>query len=72
LIAWLKKNESWDRFSVIFGGFFAGYNSGIKVGSQQLGLGLVIDIEDALGLKVTSFNYRGKAIYRFGITKRHA
>jgi hypothetical protein len=67
-----QKNESWDRFSVSFGGFFAGYNSGLKVGSQRLGLGLVIDIEDALGLKVTSFNYRGKVVYRFGKTKRHA
>jgi hypothetical protein len=67
-----QENESWNRFSVSFGGFFAGYNSNIKVGSQQLGLGLVIDIEAALGLKVTSFNYRGKAIYRFGKTKRHA
>jgi hypothetical protein len=67
-----QENDSWDRFSVGFGGFFAGYNSGLKVGSQRLGLGLVIDIEDALGLKVTSFNYRGKVVYRFGKTKRHA
>ena len=54
--------------SVSFGAFIAGYNSGITLGSKNLGLGLIIDIEDALGLKTTSFAMRGKAIYRFGKT----
>ena len=64
-------SKVWDRFSVRFGGFMAGYNSGITIGSKQLGLGLVIDIEDALGLKVSSFAFRGNAEYKFGDSKRH-
>jgi hypothetical protein len=67
-----QANEAWDRLSVSFGGFLAGYNSGITIGSKNLGLGLVIDIEDALGLDVSNFATRGKVIYRFGKTKKHA
>lgn len=66
------KNQEWDRFSVNFGGFLANYNSGITMGSQNLGLGLVIDIEDALGLKVSTFASRGSVIYRFGNTRKHS
>lgn len=65
------KNQEWDRFSVSFGGFFAGYNSGITIGSKNLGLGLVIDIEDALGLDVSTFATRGAVHYRFGKTRKH-
>ena len=64
--------QPWDRLSVGFGAFIAGYNSGITLGSKQLGLGLVIDIEDALGLQTSSFAMRGKVIYRFGKTRKHA
>ena len=67
-----QANKAWDRLSVSFGAFFAGYNSGITIGSKNLGLGLVIDIEDALGLDVSKFATRGKVIYRFGKTKKHA
>lgn len=64
--------QPWDRLSVGFGAFIAGYNSGITLGSKQVGLGLVIDIEDALGLETSSFAMRGKVIYRFGKTMKHA
>ena len=67
-----QANEACDRLSVSFGAFFSGYNSGITIGSKNLGLGLVIDIEDALGLDVSNFATRGKVIYRFGKTKKHA
>jgi len=67
-----QKSHSWDQFSVSFGGFLAGYNSGITIGSKSLGLGLVIDIEDALGLDVSTLAMRGKVIYRFGKTRKHA
>ena len=66
------KDQEWDRFSVSLGGFFAGYNSGITIGSKDLGLGLVIDIEDALGLDAATLAMRGKVIYRFGKTRKHA
>lgn len=67
-----RVNMAWDRLSVSFGPFLAGYNSGITLGSKQLGLGLVIDIEDALGLEASSFAMRGTVIYRFGKTRKHA
>jgi len=66
-----KTNDSWERFSVSFGGFLTNYNSGISLGSEQLGIGIHIDIEDALGLKTSMFVFRGNTNYRFGKNRRH-
>ena len=33
---------SWERFSVNFGGFLTGLNSDIQLGSQKVGLGLIV------------------------------
>lgn len=63
--------KPWDRFSVSLGGFFAGYNSGLTLGSEQLGLGVVLNLEKALGLEVSSWALRGKMNYRYGKTKKH-
>ena len=65
-------HESWDRFSISMGGFLSNYNSGISFGSEQLGIGVHIDLEDALGLKTSTFGFRGNASYRIGKNKRHA
>ena len=62
----------WDRFSLSLGYFIEGNNSGITLGSKQLGLGMVIDIEDALNLDVASSVFRGNACYSFGRSKRHS
>ncbi len=43
-------NYNWDRFSLSVGGFMSGLSSDIILGSQQVGLGLSINPEDALGL----------------------
>ena len=64
-----QTSQVWNRFSVSLGGFLATYNSGIILGSKQLGLGLQIDIEDALGLKTTTFAFRGRVDYKFGKSK---
>ncbi len=63
--------NSWDRFAVNFGGFFSAYNSGITFRSKQIGLGVVIDIEDALGLETTVFSLRGEATYKIGKSKKN-
>jgi len=63
-------NKAWDRFSARFGGFFASYNSGVRYRSQQLGLGIQIDLEDALGIDATVFAYRGDLRYKIGKTKK--
>jgi len=66
------EDPSWDRFSVSFGGFLASYNSGITFGSKQLGVGVQIDIEEALGIEASQLAFRGKAKYNFGKTKKHS
>ncbi len=66
------KPHSWDRLSVSFGGFLASYNSGITLGSKQLGVGVLIDIEQALGLESSQFAMRGSAKYNFGKTLKHS
>ena len=61
-----------NKFSISLGGFLASNNSGITLGSQQLGLGIIIDTEDALGLETSSFVFRTNANYRFGNRRRHS
>ena len=68
----IVKNKSWDRFSVSLGGFIALTNTSIRLGSKQLGIGIDIDLEDALGMEVSNFVFRGDAIYRIGERKRHS
>lgn len=62
----------WERFSINVGGFAAGLNSDLSFGSTQLGLGLNINLEDALGLKVNSLVLRSEVEYTFGNRFRHS
>lgn len=61
----------WAKLSVSFGGFFLRNANGITFGSQKLGVGIQINLEDALDLEVQSAAFRGQLNYRFGKTKRH-
>ncbi len=63
-------NYNWDRFSVNLGGFIASMNSDIAFGVNQVGLGLTINFEDALGLNTSEMALRGEAGYNFGKRKR--
>jgi hypothetical protein len=58
-----------ERFSLGLGFFYSADNTGITLGSKQAGLGIVYDLEDALGLNTSSFVFRGDANLKFG--KRH-
>jgi len=58
-----------ERFSLGLGFFYSADNTGITLGSKTAGLGIVYDLEDALGLKTSSFVFRGDASLKFG--KRH-
>ena len=40
----------WERFSFNLGGFITSLNSEVRIGVEQLGAGIVVDVEDALGL----------------------
>jgi len=61
----------WDKFSLTAGGFFTGLNSEIIVGSEQLGLGVFVNIEDALGMETSDFVFRSDMNYYFGKRNRH-
>lgn len=65
-------SDSWDRFSITGGAFISGLNSDITFFNQQLGAGIIIDFEDALGLSTNSFVFRSNATYVFGKQMKHA
>lgn len=69
-----NKNRShypWERFSVSAGGFVSANSSSIVLGIQQLGTGIQIDLEDALGLETSTFVTRFEAKYRLGQYRKH-
>lgn len=55
-----------DRFTASFGGFYTGLNSSVIVGIDDLGLGLSLNLEEALGLETSTLVLRGDAKYTFG------
>ena len=57
---------SWERFSVSMGGFLTGLNSDIQIRSQEVGLGAILNVEEALGLETTTLVFRGEMEYNFG------
>jgi len=61
-----EKEYKKDRFSASFGGFYTGLNSNLVVGIDQLGLGLSLGLEDALGLESSVLVLRGDLKYSFG------
>lgn len=61
-----------ERLSLSLGYFFTGNNTGVTLGSKQAGIGLIVDFEDAFGLKTSSFVFRGNANYSYGKRKQHA
>lgn len=60
-----------ERFSVGLGLFNSIDDAGITFGSKQLGLGVIIDLEDALGLETSSFVFRGSANFKYGKRFQH-
>lgn len=64
-------SKTWDRFSITGGAFISGLNSDITFLNQQLGAGIVIDFEDALGLSTNSFVFRSNINYVIGKKRKH-
>lgn len=60
----------WERFSVSLGGFLTTINSNISIAGQEMGIGVNLNLEDALGLSTSSTVIRGEAEYNFGSRKR--
>lgn len=65
------RNVPWHRFDLSIGGFLSDLNSEIRLGSKQVGLGLNISLEDALGLESSSFIGRADLAYRLDEGRRH-
>lgn len=65
------KHFSWERFTIRAGGFITTIQSDVSVGIQH-GLGVNINLEDALGLSTRFTVVRGNVDYRFGKRNRSA
>ncbi len=59
------------KFSANFGTYISNNSSGLTIGSKQLGLGVVINLEDALGLETNTTVLRGGVEYNFGKRLQH-
>lgn len=66
-----KKDGPWERFSLSLGGFIATLHSDVQIGVEQLGAGIVVNVEDALGLDSSTTVWRADFRYRFGSSRRH-
>ena len=60
----------WDRFSVSIGGFLTTISSDLSLIGEEMGLGLSVNLEKALGLSSSTFVLRGESEYNFGSRKR--
>jgi hypothetical protein len=71
----VKENKVYfsnERFSLNLGTFYSANNTGITFGSKELGAGIIINFEDALGLETTNFAFRATARYNYGERRQHA
>lgn len=61
----------WKKFSLSLGGFRTALDSKVSMGSGSLGVGLEVDVEDALKLESTTSVFRTEVFYRAGKSRRH-
>lgn len=61
----------WERLQFRVGGYLAALNSDVTFGIGNLGAGITVNVEDALGLDSDTAVFRGDVQYRFGSTRRH-
>ena len=65
------RSYTWKKGYLNIGYYFAGLDSSFRLGDQNLGLGLDIDVESLLRLDTTDSSFRIDGGYRFGRTQRH-
>ena len=61
----------WERFSFSLGGASLLTSSNVRIGTNVLGSGIDIDVEEALNLDATQSSYKLGALYRIGESRRH-
>jgi hypothetical protein len=59
-----------ERFSAGLGGFITLVNSDLAIKGQERGFGISLDLEEALGLSISSFALRAESAYNFGSRRR--
>ena len=62
-------NQLYQRFRLEAGAFASFFNTNVRLGSERLGVGTEIDLEDDLGFDARKFDFRGSGYYRLG--RRH-
>jgi hypothetical protein len=60
----------WDRFSVSLGGFLTTISSDLSLLGGEMGVGLSVNLEKALGLSSSTLVLRGDSEYNFGSRRR--
>ena len=67
-----KDSESpWETYSFKFGGFLTALDSDVELGVQNVGAGITVNVEDALGLDTRMVVFRADFGWRFGETRKH-
>lgn len=73
--AFAEENESnslpWKKAYLNVGYYWASLDSGLKLSSQNIGIGVEIDVEDTLGLDNDDQSFRISTGWRFTQNKRH-
>lgn len=63
------ENLPWEKASISLGTFISSSNSNIRLSANGLGIG--IDVEEALGMDTTQSVFRAGGIWRFSDNRRH-
>ena len=64
-----EPNQLYQRFRLEVGAFGAFFGTSLRLGSEELGIGTEIDLEDDLGFDTRKFDWRAGGYVRLG--KRH-
>jgi hypothetical protein len=64
-----EENLPWGKASISLGSFVSSTTSGVKLSAN--GVGVTIDVEDALGLETTTTVFRAGGLWRFSDNRRH-
>lgn len=63
------ENLPWDKASISLGSFISSTNSSVRLSAKGIGIG--IDVEEALGLDTTQTVFRAGGLWRFSDNRRH-
>ncbi len=65
------QDKPWEKLNIKLGGYIVALDSDVSIGSERLGIGASIDVEEALDLETSLSVFRAEALYRFDRRRRH-